>query len=64
MHLDVNTSGILLNIHTMISLGLIINECSTNALKHAFLGRDEGYIIVRLKKNDVRYEMVFTDDGC
>lgn len=62
--LSVDTSDIILSINTMIPLGVIINECSTNALRHAFAGRDYGAIDVTLSKKNDEYELIFSDDGC
>jgi PAS domain S-box-containing protein len=48
-----------------ISLAIIVNELITNALKHAFHGRDGGRVIVRLIREDEAGNVVLTviDDG-
>ncbi|MEA2003760.1 MAG: sensor histidine kinase [archaeon] len=45
-------------------VGLIINELLSNALKHAFNGRDEGKIEVSLTAPDSgRVNLTVSDDG-
>ena len=41
-----------LDIDTIIPLGLILNELITNALKHAFPGKETGIINISLKRSD------------
>ena len=53
-----------LHITDATPLALIINELVTNALKHAFHGRDKGTITISLKKNGVeKLEATVQDDG-
>lgn len=45
-------------------LGLIVNEVISNAMKHAFAGKPEGRIVVRLARlAPDRAELTITDDG-
>lgn len=46
-----------------IPLGLLITEILTNALKHAFAGRDEGHIIIKLEKTEQELKLEIADDG-
>jgi two-component sensor histidine kinase len=47
-----------------ISFGLILNELATNALKHAFDGRDSGEIHIQLQTEpDGEIRLRFADDG-
>lgn len=48
--------------HT-IACGMIINELVSNALKYAFVGRETGNILIRVKKSDNLYQLVVKDDG-
>jgi PAS domain S-box-containing protein len=52
-----------LDARTLFSLGLIVNELLTNAMKHAFVGRDRGTISVAavLEGEEVRVDI--SDDG-
>ncbi|RLG31607.1 hypothetical protein DRO03_00545 [Methanosarcinales archaeon] len=51
-------------ISTAVPVGLIINELLSNALKHAFKGKDEGKIEVRLTASEGgRINLTVSDDG-
>lgn len=55
MHLDLNLA---------VPLGLIVNELVSNALKHAFTGRDRGTITLVLRNaENGRRELAVADDG-
>lgn len=64
INFSINTESINLNIETTHSCGLIINELVTNALEHAFTGRDKGNIWINLERTD-NSEIILTikDDG-
>lgn len=47
-----------------ISIGLIVNELVTNAIKHAFPGDRGGCITVSLRKTNGKAELIVADDGC
>lgn len=54
---------ITLDIDTVVPMGLITNELVSNALKHAFVGRESGTIHLSLKeKNDTLY-LTVKDNG-
>jgi two-component sensor histidine kinase len=52
-----------LDARTLFSLGLIVNELLTNAMKHAFVGRDRGTISVAavLEGEEVRVDISTTE---
>nr|WP_319375300.1 histidine kinase dimerization/phosphoacceptor domain -containing protein [uncultured Methanoregula sp.] len=53
-----------IDLDTAIPCGLIINELVTNALKHAFTGRDRGIIRICLKQApDDMLTLIVEDDG-
>lgn len=53
-----------LDIQTSVSLGLIINELFSNALKHGFAGVLKPKVILTLKQlAKDNYELLFTDNG-
>ncbi len=52
-----------LDVDTVVPLGLIINELVSNALKHAFKGRNEGIISVEIKENGTELSLAVRDDG-
>jgi two-component sensor histidine kinase len=52
-----------MNIDTLVSLGLILNELMSNTLKHAFNEAKKGKIEVRLKKTEQYIIMEVNDNG-
>lgn len=64
INLNVDTQEIHLNIETANSCGLIVNELITNALEHAFRGRQQGNIWLSLQRHN-NGEIILTvkDDG-
>jgi PAS domain S-box-containing protein len=62
--LEVNVESILFPVDLAIPCGLIANELLTNALKHAFVGRESGTIEVTLRMTDLEHaELVIADNG-
>ncbi len=61
--LHLNVENIILDVDTMIPLGLIINELVTNILKHAFPNQDDGNIYVELKTIHNDLYLKIDDDG-
>ncbi len=51
------------SVNVAMPVGLVINELMTNALKHAFVGRDGGLIGVRCTVDDEGCKIIVTDDG-
>lgn len=45
------------------ALGILVNELATNAIKHAFPGRDEGRLELSVARMDGRIWLEFGDDG-
>jgi two-component sensor histidine kinase len=52
-----------LSMDKAIPCGLVVNELVTNALKHAFRGRDSGSITVSFSKMDDDWNLTISDDG-
>jgi len=46
-----------------VSIGLVVNELVTNAVKHAFAGRDEGHIRVRFEQAAPGWTLTVSDNG-
>ncbi len=65
IHYEANIdNGLELDLHTMVPLGLLLNELITNSFKHAFKGRREGKINLDLHRvNDREFDLHYTDDG-
>jgi two-component sensor histidine kinase/HAMP domain-containing protein len=56
--------GITLDLDTMVPLGLVLNELITNSFKHAFLGREQGLIDLRIVRvSATEFDLLYTDDG-
>jgi two-component sensor histidine kinase len=62
--LNVNADGLFLGVNTAISLGLLLNELVTNALKHAFPQGRPGEIRIELERvGEDWLNIVVADDG-
>ncbi|MCC6839556.1 MAG: nitrate- and nitrite sensing domain-containing protein [Flavobacteriales bacterium] len=55
---------LVLQLDAMVPMGLILNELITNSFKHAFPGRDEGFINLRLHRAGAdEFDLHYSDDG-
>ncbi len=64
VRLDLDLEPTLLPVNLAVPCGLILNELFSNALKHAFAGRDSGQVIVSLHGNDQgRLRLSVRDSG-
>ena len=61
--LDLHVDELLLDVDTVIPIGLIVNELISNSLKYAFEGRDHGQIKVSLKEANNTLQLIVADDG-
>lgn len=61
--LDMKMDRVQLNIDTALSLGLIVNEMISNALKYAYPDTNKGKIKVHLKKLDKLLQLEVSDEG-
>jgi len=52
-----------IGIETLTSLGLIISELITNSLKHAFINKNDGTVMVSLKQLSMKYVLIIGDNG-
>jgi PAS domain S-box-containing protein len=60
----ISVEDVELEVKTLQSLGIIINELITNAIKYAFPASQEGTISIDFRKVDDTYVLVVADDGC
>jgi PAS domain S-box-containing protein len=60
---SIDVAEIQFTIDTAIPLGLLINECITNSLKHGFHQRDEGEIYIQIKKHNLNEYILFIGDN-
>lgn len=63
IHVDVECDDISLPVDQAARLGLLLSEFVTNALEHAFDGRTQGIVIVRLFRFEGQVRLVVEDDG-
>lgn len=63
--LDINAQDILLDVETVIPIGLIVNELVTNSLKHAFqdFHEEKPSIAVKMTEKKNYYTLRVTDNG-
>jgi len=61
LNLKVDTWPVSINV--AMPTGLVVNELMTNALKHAFVGRDGGTISISSLVTDTGCRVVISDDG-
>ena len=61
MNLDVD--DMILDVDTIIPIGLIVNELVTNALKYAFPGDRTGSVSIELRDTDDGLRLVVADNG-
>jgi two-component sensor histidine kinase len=64
IHLDLQVDTWLVSLDVAMPVGLVVNELLTNALKHAFQGRDGGTISLHCTTDDAGgCRVVVADDG-
>lgn len=63
LDLDFNCSPVTLNINQAVPCSLIVNEVVTNILKHAFKGRKNGSIQVKLVVDIDQLKLTIKDNG-
>ncbi len=61
----VKAKGIVMDIETVIPIGLILNELVTNSLKHAFPKHDgeKPSIAIEMTENNEQYKLIVQDNG-
>ncbi len=63
LRLDLDLCDVKLDINLSISLGLILNELITNALKHAFPNNKPGRLGITLREENGQIHLCITDNG-
>ncbi|WCM27051.1 PAS domain-containing protein [Sphingomonas sp. QA11] len=63
IHLDLQIDTWPVSVNVAMPAGLVVNELLTNALKHAFAGRDGGTITLHSIVDDTGCRVVVADDG-
>lgn len=63
IHLDLQVDTWPVSVNVAMPTGLVVNELMTNALKHAFTGRDGGTISLHSLVDDTGCRVIIADDG-
>ena len=63
IRLDLKVDTYPVSVNVAMPTGLVINELLTNALKHAFVGRDGGTIMVHSLSDGAGCRITVADDG-
>jgi len=61
--LDLKVDSYPVSVNVALPIGLVANELLTNAVKHAFVGRDGGTITLRSQSDDGGCRVIIADDG-
>ncbi len=61
--LDTNIESIILDVDSIVPIGLILNELISNSLKHAFPDSKPGIISIDISKNNEGLLMTVSDNG-
>lgn len=63
VRLDMKLDSWVASVNVAMPAGLVVNELLTNALKHAFVGRDGGTITLHSLIDDIGCHITVADDG-
>ncbi len=63
VQLNLDIQDLMIDVDTMIPLGLIINELISNSLKHAFRDDKQGIISIALRESDGLLKLSVADNG-
>lgn len=63
INIDIQCDDVVLDVETALPLSLIINEITTNAMKHAFLDQPSPLINISLAMNNDELKLVIEDNG-
>lgn len=63
INLNFNVEDVMIDINTMIPVGLIVNELLSNCLKHAFPNDRSGQIDIGFHYKHPKYRLTVTDNG-
>lgn len=63
INLCVVGDSVMLNADVAGSMSLVVNELIVNALKHAFVGRDQGVVCVSFRAGTLFHTVTVSDDG-
>ena len=62
--ININSNFKNVGLKTIVPLGLLVNELTSNTLKYAFKNKSDGEITITIRKKiDDHFEMIFSDNG-
>lgn len=64
LSVEVDGDDLMAEVDQAASIVLVINEALFNSYKHAFEGRKEGRIVIKMRDDPITPEITVTDDGC
>jgi PAS domain S-box-containing protein len=63
MSVEANSESCFLSLEHALPFGLLVNELVTNAIKHAFAGRDSGHINLIMERQEQNAILTVSDNG-
>ena len=63
LKIDVTGDNFEISSDKATTIALIVNELVENCIKHAFKGKDNGRITVKVKRGEMKYYISISDDG-
>ena len=63
IRLDLKVDSYPVSVNVALPTGMVVNELMTNALKHAFVDRDSGTILIHSLSDDRGRRVIVADDG-
>lgn len=61
--IEINAPTIVIDLETIVPIGLLINELLLNSFKHAFKANQQGHICIDLKEDDGTFKLHYFDSG-
>ena len=63
IRLELKVDSYPVSVNVALPTGMVVNELMTNALKHAFVGRDSGTIMIHSLSDEGGRRVIVADDG-
>ena len=63
IRVEIDVEDLAVSVDQAIPIGLILNELTTNSYRHAFEGRKNGHIGIRIQRTGTDLVILFTNDG-
>ncbi len=63
VQIDIDVDQVDLDLNALVKIGMLINELTENAMRHAFSGMDTGTISIDIRKKQDAIHVDFSDNG-